>query len=227
MLLPFLRSPMAASRRAAWAGALLLLSLSVARVEADAIRMTEGIVSTDARTPLTSAFVELIGPDIRYEDTYPFSPFSFVGTQPAWDYPNLPLVPGTEVEFDAFVPPALGPDDILVFRGSSFRGTAEIQIHTGRIAVAPLVTLPFTLVGSLHGCIPSLPDSCSGGDPWVDVPIVASGTVRAFFSEVADDPRLLQLEAVRYEVSPVPEPSTLLLLAAGLTALAARASSCR
>ena len=91
--------------------------------------------------------------------------------------------------------------------------------------------VPFTLAGDVHGCIvrrggAPLP-LLRGRTQTVDLSFVGSGIVRMHFGEAATDPRLLQLEVVRYEVGPVPEPSTLLLLAGGATALGARARSRR
>jgi hypothetical protein len=209
--------------------AILLLSIALPRAEADPIRLTGGILSTGAATPLTRMFVDLSGPGFAYSNSAPdFDFFDFMSAQPPWMFPELQLAPGTAVEFDAFLPALLGLelDNFLSFGGQFYRATAAILIDTGLVPVGPSVTLPFTLVGSVHGCIPSVPEGCALTDATVDVSIVGSGTMHALFSEV-EDSGLLQLEAVRYEVAPVLEPSTLLLLAGGVTALAARSRSRR
>ena len=94
----------------------------------------------------------------------------------------------------------------------------------------PLVSVPFTLVGTIYACIPTVvdfpPNACRFVDDRVELPIVGSGMVRAIFLEVPDS-NLVHIENIWYElqpeVQPIPEPTTLLLMAAGVATLGAGA----
>jgi len=189
--------------------------------------MTGGRLYTDGSLAFRNVSVDLFGPEFVWFTSY-FSNFmSFLGDPD----PTLPHALGTDVEFDAsitadgeFFENAEFPVGLLIFQGQDYLATGQIQVDTEPIPVGlGVVTVPFTLVGSVHGCTATGLESCGRGSETVDLSILASGTVHALFNEVPGDDGLLQLAVIQYEVeAPVPEPTSLLLMAGGVAALAAR-----
>ena len=218
-----------------WAGALLILMLSTPRAEATPIVvLTSGTLLSDRTTPFTNINVELVGPDFLLWSFYLYTSFGFPpgGEQYA---------PGTEVEFDGNVTVGGDTDQprdggMLRYRGDWYIAVGDIVLDTGPVPVVKtaetpdgglLVTVPFTLVGTIYACIPTVvdypPNGCRLADDRVELSIVGSGMVRAIFLEVPDS-NLVQIENIWYDVQqPIPEPTTLLLMAAGVATLGAGA----
>jgi hypothetical protein len=167
----------------AWAGALVLSSMSAPRAEAGPIVMTGGRLYTDGSLAFRNVSVDLFGPEFVWFTSY-FSNFmSFLGDPD----PTLPHALGTDVEFDAsitadgeFFENAEFPVGFLIFRGQDYLATGQIQVDTQPIPVGlGVVTVPFTLVGNVHGCTATGLESCGRGSETVDLSILASGTVHA------------------------------------------------
>jgi PEP-CTERM motif len=80
-----------------------------------------------------------------------------------------------------------------------------------RLAADLLVHGPFALTGTLHGQSLVGPDS-------IDLDIAGYGMMTAEYRHTFDG--RLELSKVTYEVDPIPEPTTLLLVGAGLAGIA-------
>jgi hypothetical protein len=198
--------------------ALLLAALSAFAVlpaEAVPVPMTGGSIHMDNTTPIIfdDVFVTLTGPDFALTNYFLHDSFFWTANPNPWFF-FWP--PGTMVEYDGFVS-LVSPKDLLVYAGDSYLASGQIHVDTSSVAVGPLVlTVPFTLSGTIHGVSLTGPGS-------IDLDIVGSGVVTASYTEFQypDGPHL-RLDSITYEIVPIPEPAVGLLLASGIAGFVAR-----
>ena len=187
-----------------WAGALLILMLSTPRAEATPIVLTSGTLYSDGQMAFTN--IDVVLPEIGLFAPYPVNSFYF---PPGGEQ----YVPGTEVEFDGGV--TVGNDRNGGTLGGFYTAVGDIVLDTGPVPVVktaetpdggPLVSVPFTLVGTIYACIPTVvdfpPNACRFVDDRVELSIVGSGMVRAIFLEVPDSNNLVQVENIGTSCSP-------------------------
>jgi hypothetical protein len=183
------------------------------------IAMTSGSIHMDSTTPVPfdDVFVNLVGAAFTLTNEFLIDSFLFAGTpNPAF----ILLPPGTAVEFTGHAS-LFAPGDLLVYSGDAYRASGVINVSTSSIVVGPLLTLPFTLSGSIHG-------EKLGGPGTVDLDIIGGGTVTAMFEQVSlPDAPDWEFRSITYEIAPVPEPASWMLLGAGLLGVVARRRSTR
>jgi hypothetical protein len=199
----------------------ILSALSAPPAGAVTIQMTSGSIHMDNTTPyiFDDVFVTLGGPDFALTNYFLHDSFFWTAI------PNAAFFfwpPGTMVEYDGFVS-LVSPNDLLVRAGVSYLPSGQIAVDTSSVAVGPLlVTVPFTLSGTIHGVNLSGPGT-------VDLDLIGSGVVSAHYTELfyPDGPHL-RLDSITYDIvpvvgeEPVPEPAVWMLLGSGLLGVVAR-----
>jgi hypothetical protein len=113
----------------------------------------------------------------------------------------------------------------LVFAGTFvFTASAVIPAATTNISI----TAPFTFAGDLRACVfQGGPPDCSPGDAVFSTQLVGQGIVTVqldFFRLNPNGSSLYGFNSITYnfQSAPVPEPTTITLLAAGLMGLGAK-----
>jgi hypothetical protein len=203
----------------------LLSAFPVSQAKAVPIQMTSGSIrlTVTSPAPFVDVFVNLQGAGFSLSNDLGFLTDFFKLT----GIPEPVFVPpGTMVDFMGRAT-LVAPDDLLVYGGDSYRASGFIDVSTSSLVVGPLLTLPFTLSGSIHG------ESLTGPG-MVDLDIIGGGTVTATYTgEFPPQITMWSLESVVYQVepivreAPIPEPATFMLIGAGLLGFAARRWSSR
>jgi len=171
------------------------------------ITVTEGAIglSRMSPAPLSDVSVTLGGSNFLLSSNFLHDFFMFTNS------PNISddFVPlGSQADFSETV--HLVPEDRLLFEGVLYEASGTLSLFVAPVTLDSLVTQPFALTGSVHG------ESLSGET--VDLTLSGSGVMTAHFffppSGVA------QLEsAVFYDITAVPEPLPLTLVALGMGAM--------
>jgi hypothetical protein len=214
----------------------ILWALPVGPVSAAPIVLTSGAVVPFGDIVYTFPFVgmTLEGPGFVLSndgnESPSFDPRAFPGT-----FCPVPPCPTAIVNLSLNVPlsgPFPFPYDQITYGGRSYVATyGNVTITTVSTVLGPrpggegqLITLPFTLSGGVHG------ESPTAGS--IDLGFVGGGRVRAdytnrCFPAGACDISQWTLFAVRYDIEPIPEPTSWLLLGTGFLGYAARRRSAR
>jgi hypothetical protein len=182
-------------------------------VPAWAVPVTEGFIRTSVGEDF-SALYSMTGPDLSLHCTGirlcgDLDPRSVGGHGP----------PGTPVSLDSrwFIDVSSLPQVTnLVLNGTAYRAQGTLDMTVGQVLRAPTVTAPFTLAGTLNLLQPGTLVDVG------DLTLTGRGTVTAQFgTEVG------VLQSIRFDflngsgpgTAPIPEPTTVLLLASGLAGL--------
>ena len=208
-------------RRAFLTIPLLFCTLGATDAGADPVRITNGVLSVDSGDPLHFVFEA---------EGFRATGFDFFSDENPGSR-CLPCAPGELVSMDASFGPDLGQG---FFGGDGGGDSGEpvfwegfLQFDTG-VSAGGLegITLstPFTFVGELA----AFADASRLGTPLFRESLIGSG--RLFFLAVADEddqPGGLVTESMAYvfePTAPIPEPTTMLLVGAGLAGVARRAT---
>jgi PEP-CTERM motif-containing protein len=208
----------------------MLWALPVAPVSADPIRLTSGEVTPFGDIRFTFPFVDfdLEGPGFSLSGNRNFLfEYRFIDDCPVPSCPTA--IVNLSLNFLLLGPIDI-PTDQLHYNGEFYVATGGgVSITTVSTMIGPrdedgAVTLPFTLTGGVHG------ESPTAGS--IDLGFVGGGTVRAAFFKRCFPPGdcgLTQwtLFDVHYDLEPIPEPTTWLLLGSGLLGYATRRRSTR
>jgi PEP-CTERM motif-containing protein len=138
------------------------------------------------------------------------------------------ISPGSTVNFSGvvqFLPGFPGiTSNVLIYGGESYFASGVINLSTPSAVVGPLVSVPFSLSGSIRA------DNFMGAT--LDFEVFGSGTVTAPYSQstlTPPDEFFWQTQHISYLVEPpaIPEPTSLMLLGTGLLGVVARRRSAR
>ncbi len=137
----------------------------------------------------------------------PGATLSLLATWSSTDLPGTATLDGVTYRVDGF-----GPNSMSVV----FNGLAVLP----DLAATAIVTAPFVFEGTFtHAPSPSVPT--------VRDELIGRGTATLSLSQHSAFPNSWRLSNARYDFEPVPEPSTVLLLAGGVVALFARRRRCK
>ena len=207
----------------------MLWALPVGSVGAAPIVLTSGGVEPFGYIVYTFPFVgfDLVGPGFLLTGDGSESPSFDPRAFPDCPVPSCPTaIVNLSLNF-----PLSGHDYQLRYGGEIYVATGGVNITTVSTMIGPraggagqTVTLPFTLSGGVHG------ESPTAGS--IDLGFIGGGTVRAdytnrCFPAGACDLTQWTLFAVEYDIEPIPEPTSWLLLGSGLLGYAARRRAAR
>jgi hypothetical protein len=170
------------------------------------ITVTEGAIglSRMSPAPLSDVSVTLGGSNFLLSSNFLHDFFMFTNS------PNISddFVPlGSQADFSGTV--HLVPEDRLLFEGVLYEASGTLSLFVAPVTLDSLVTQPFALTGSLHG------ESTSGPET-VDLTLSGSGVMTGHFD--FPDP-FAPFRSVTYDITAVPEPLSLTLVALGMGAM--------
>ncbi len=205
--------------------ALLLLTMStfVAPAEADPIRVTDGYVQWDQGDPWVFA-LRAAGFEAVSRPTVAAT--GGTSTDPRSYCPDIsPCAPGTPFSLSAVYTGAYLDSGIWqqdFSRTAYFDGVFDFASGTGIVPGQGWVDSPFTFTGTLLG----YDNPERSGTPFFSQALVGAGQASVYFQETPIiDATGYSVWFLKYDfedAAPVPEPGTLLLVAAGAAAIAYR-----
>ncbi len=198
----------------------LLLALTVvvfAPLPSDATAIdvvaTDGNIRMNRNTPspFSDVFVSISGAGFSLTNNFLLDQFVFTGSLAV--NPALSLLPlGGAADFSGFAR-LVALDDILFFDGAQYRASGQLNVSVPLVSVASTVSAPFTLTGDIRGLDVN-------GLVAVDLAINGVGTVTAAFDVIGGrGTPVTELDRVQYQLAPVPEPNTWVLMASGVVAV--------
>jgi hypothetical protein len=215
----------------------MLWALPVSPASAIPIQLTSGGIFVESDLILGGNVVTsvgLAGPGFLLTTDQYFDQFQFAISGP-YDHPLGLIPPGTTTGFSGSMqiisgttPPPPGwplPLATVTYGGESYFATGNILVSTPTAVVGPLIRLPFSLSGQIHG------NNFMGAE--LDFEIFGAGTVTARYFQYPSglpDPSFYWVtSAIRYTIEPlpIPEPTTWILLGSGVLGIAARRRSTR
>jgi hypothetical protein len=190
---------------------MLLINSPWTDANAISVDVASGRIHMDTTTPapFDDIFISLRGSDFSLDNNFLQDSFLFTGSpNPRFSFLN----PTTPVTFTGVA--SLREPDLLVFNGVSYQASGNIAVTTPPVVVSSFstqfsfLTESFTLGGTIHG-------RSASGSRTVDLSLSGAGIMTAQLRQGSDNS--IFLDSITYEV--IPEPTTLLLFASGLTAL--------